>query len=1495
MVENSQTHDGETVEVFASLTEAADTEPGLSSNGYETSIKNPQQNAEPTPNMDSENSEPKDLQVEDGSMYAAPDSPTGVEQSSDRFREEEHGINAGVEDGSVEVSHRDDSIEPVEDEAIKPYQDDSENPEFESTPRTEEDANIDTDSFDVSDIKESHDVQPLHEDDEPEPVETLDANLDATQSDTLSEPGVMEDQNLEEPAYQPDAMESEHAEGRNVDEALDTYEERGYDDEEDNSGSYGGEQHHMLDREEKFSNLPSDVEQSDTVFERESSNPPGEVEQSNTGVEHTIAATEGQSGAYIDYEPSRSPSIVEELEIVTEDTTRNATGGMDDLEIDNEGLKASNDIEQPDSDIQNSMEPRNEKLDDESEPEHKAADEMEQVDDGVGYAKATSEVEQSDAKIENAYSRTSSVADQLDNNVEYGDSKSPSVVEQSGAEIRDDASESSSDMEQSDTESEKERSRVSSDVAGPVTLGSGEYELDFDDQQSPSTYNEEQLLHERERLSYMGDEGEDSYTERSVAVSSKDQSPADMLEMSGRQHGDTDDDMYVRDEDQQEHSEKDAESPRSDQTITPRKLDDTDDVMYGDQPANSESSDDDQSDKSTNSVREAYHHKFEADKGDSDDSRYSPNISDSEEDFRADTPRPEKSTQSGSPETDGRESRGSMQSDEPSGSETSKNSTANSEAGGETSAKLYNVSKKSSRRRSEKITPGTSENPLDITDLIVDSGSLLQLYQNDYFDAYMHMHHLYYRKEAGVHEYLVNLLYSKRTDNEVMFYLPQLCQLSISKYGKSSLHRFLLDKASTSMHFALKLSWFYQAIISDQASKIGHLAQKMTQETEMAVVNSKLISPVSTCLPPTEDRELNLCSKGLLIRRVIIRAIRAGHDSGFNTSTAVEDLERPRLPPQLNNSELVLTCSTSKAKFHTPYAKIGNPLELDMHPYVDCPDSMQFELERLMLKQRRLDYFNMLSNFVKLCMDISKLLTTVSKRDARQPLLALFAKSMNEWMLMQRCTVAAYEESFAYKGLSLPMRKMGRDNRTGIPFQFLRIVEEETKIFLSKKRAPFVFYFEIANLDEDVRQISRSDDRNAITDATFRDLGVYVAIVKDLVSSGLLDVADVSCIQNPLDCIRYTMGMLPPDVLKRYEERKMEFKNGSMDSWRGGDDEDASFLISSVHEMSLGATDEYGENSARGEQSPARSSSVMETKYPLINKMSAREAKAVIFPELLEDKKKRIRQYSPYGKLETWNVRAVIIKGGDDLRQEYMVNQLLTLFQQIFANAQLPLWLRPIEILVTGPNCGIIEFLHDTCSVDVVKRKFNVESIAKAFERIFADNIFEARKNFIESHAAYSVVSYLLQIRDRHNGNILLDSEGHVIHIDYGFCLSNTPGNISFETSPFKLTKEYVDVMGGDTADNFEYFKTLVIRGLLESRKYMDRIVLLVEMMTGAYKMPCFAAGTAYTMDMLRERFMLNLSEDVCIDRIMAMIDESLNNFTTIQYDNFQRLTNGIK
>ena len=89
----------------------------------------------------------------------------------------------------------------------------------------------------------------------------------------------------------------------------------------------------------------------------------------------------------------------------------------------------------------------------------------------------------------------------------------------------------------------------------------------------------------------------------------------------------------------------------------------------------------------------------------------------------------------------------------------------------------------------------------------------------------------------------------------------------------------------------------------------------------------------------------------------------------------------------------------------------------------------------------------------------------------------------------------------------------------------------------------------------------------------------------------------------------------------------------------------------------------------------------------------------------------------------------------------------------------------------------------------------------------------------------YSIVTYLLQIKDRHNGNILLDRDGHLIHIDFGFILSNTPGNIGFEAAPFKLPPEYVEVLGGVNGAAFSEFKALFRHGFEAARKHCDRII----------------------------------------------------------------------
>jgi hypothetical protein len=217
---------------------------------------------------------------------------------------------------------------------------------------------------------------------------------------------------------------------------------------------------------------------------------------------------------------------------------------------------------------------------------------------------------------------------------------------------------------------------------------------------------------------------------------------------------------------------------------------------------------------------------------------------------------------------------------------------------------------------------------------------------------------------------------------------------------------------------------------------------------------------------------------------------------------------------------------------------------------------------------------------------------------------------------------------------------------------------------------------------------------------------------------------------------------------------------------------------------------------------------------------------AAMFGEAWNMKKERIRKASPYGWMENWDLVSVIVKTGADLRQEAFACQLIQVCEKIWQEAGTPVWVKRMRILVTGESSGLIETIANGVSLHSLKRSLTLATIAsgqnprgriatlkdhfvKTFGAPETDAYKVAEDAFKRSLAAYSIISYILQLKDRHNGNVLIDNEGHIIHIDFGFMLSNSPGSVGFEAAPFKLTQDYVDVLGGINSSGFDDYKAL--------------------------------------------------------------------------------------
>lgn len=293
-------------------------------------------------------------------------------------------------------------------------------------------------------------------------------------------------------------------------------------------------------------------------------------------------------------------------------------------------------------------------------------------------------------------------------------------------------------------------------------------------------------------------------------------------------------------------------------------------------------------------------------------------------------------------------------------------------------------------------------------------------------------------------------------------------------------------------------------------------------------------------------------------------------------------------------------------------------------------------------------------------------------------------------------------------------------------------------------------------------------------------------------------------------------------------------------------------------------------------------------------------------------KKERIRRASPYGWMPNWDLLSVIVKTGADLRQEAFAVQLIQVCDKIWQEAGTPVWVKRMRILITGESSGLIETITNGVSLHSIKRSLTLSTLEagsnprgriaslkdhflKAFGEESSETYKTAQKEFGRSLAAYSMISYILQLKDRHNGNVLIDNEGHIVHIDFGFMLSNSPGSVGFEAAPFKLTWEYVDVLGGTESEAWREYVGLCKKAFQALRRSADNIIDLVSLMGKDSKMPCFSSGGPATTQALKSRFQLQLSAEEAERFVESdLVGKSLGSYYTRLYDTFQYRTQGI-
>ena len=253
----------------------------------------------------------------------------------------------------------------------------------------------------------------------------------------------------------------------------------------------------------------------------------------------------------------------------------------------------------------------------------------------------------------------------------------------------------------------------------------------------------------------------------------------------------------------------------------------------------------------------------------------------------------------------------------------------------------------------------------------------------------------------------------------------------------------------------------------------------------------------------------------------------------------------------------------------------------------------------------------------------------------------------------------------------------------------------------------------------------------------------------------------------------------------------------------------------------------------------------------------------------------------------------LIIKEAGDFHNEIGAFFLLSQFEKILREYQIDIWLNPLSFNSYCHNGGSIEVIVNSNSFHEIKSNNTLEYFIYNSEK--NKNIKTKKKliqNFLESLAGYSLFCYLLQLKDRHNANILINKDNRIIHVDFAFILGYLPGNLNLEASSFKMSEDFVFLLKGKKTQSFDNLREIFTRGFLILRKNLGKVVKIAKFFI--LEAHSKNRNKSKLLEFIK-RFGLKFKSVNSIRYCHRLFKDSLEDWRTIQYDKYQMLASGIK
>ncbi|CAE8650253.1 unnamed protein product [Polarella glacialis] len=283
----------------------------------------------------------------------------------------------------------------------------------------------------------------------------------------------------------------------------------------------------------------------------------------------------------------------------------------------------------------------------------------------------------------------------------------------------------------------------------------------------------------------------------------------------------------------------------------------------------------------------------------------------------------------------------------------------------------------------------------------------------------------------------------------------------------------------------------------------------------------------------------------------------------------------------------------------------------------------------------------------------------------------------------------------------------------------------------------------------------------------------------------------------------------------------------------------------------------------------------------------------------------------PKGEL---SIKRVMVKEGDDLRQDQLVLQLIILMDSILKKYGLDLQLTPYQVIALSTNDGLIEFVPDASNLSSILKDHNndIQQFFRAHHPASSSrsgagpesdsdapppggwgphNSYgikpEVLENFVRSSAGYCVITYILGIGDRHLDNLMVTKEGRLFHIDFGFILGKDPKPFP---PPMRICKEMVEGMGGNSSPGYQSFKTKCCQAFKILRRHAKLIINLLYLMTDS-GIKDICSDPQFAILKVEQKFQASFDDEQAEEHFLNLIDESVSALMPVLMERVHRMS----